>query len=892
MTRSILTAFLFCLLLASAIGGQGTITLYVSPKGSDSFSGSGAGRSMATPEGALLRMRQLRRQKPDSAARIVLRGGTYHLARTLVIEPQDSGLTLESAPGEEAVLSGGRLVTGWRPYRSGIFQADLSGLDLPDLEFRELYLNGKRQPMARVPNLDPRHPRHGGWLINTEMLAPENKTRFRYRPGELDPARWKNPERALVIFHDSLNYEVTWAKLKSADAKERIIEADRGVYNLGVGCPYYLANLFEEMDAPGEWYADPQTRFLYFQPPGGKIGRAAVTVPALQEVVSLRGDAAAGRFVERVRLSRIRIRDARGSGVKMAGAKECAVIGCYLRNLYHGVLLAEDTHGCRVAGCDITQTGCDGVSIQGIPRQHEQVSHHEIENNYIWDFGYGAIHNRAAGVWLIGASYCRVLHNRIHDGPRYAIGTDVGSNHVIAYNDCHHVNLETCDSGIIETATALDWGLSIEEQLAANRKGNWDNDIHHNLLHDSGGWGPGPSGGYTFPVFTWGIYLDLHSSGWRVHDNVIYNTVLGAYMVNGGIDNLFENNICLDSRDSQLFLEPWPRYSMSGNRVERNIIGYRDTGRTWLYNLPNYKPEYMHFSYNLVWPSGGQPRLSAAALSPRRSWEEWLKSGQDQESLVADPLLGKGWKPRPGSPAGRIGFRAIDLSRVGLYASPERYRWPRPEEKMIREPARYGPQPAETAQPSLRNYEASQVDNAEQRAQYIGEEPPGRTVRVSDDTAASGKHSLKFTDAKAEANDWIPCITYMLDWGSGTVEAGFDLRWEPGAVFVYEWRDHPHTYHNGPYLQVDASGQLSANAKPLLKLPSVQWVRFDISYTIGKGRHAYDLTVKLPGKAPQRFKNLPCSPEFDWLNCAVIASMADDPSVFYIDNLTFKQSRR
>jgi hypothetical protein len=52
------------------------------------------------------------------------------------------------------------------------------------------------------------------------------------------------------------------------------------------------------------------------------------------------------------------------------------------------------------------------------------------------------------------------------------------------------------------------------------------------------------------------------------------------------------------------------------------------------------------------------------------SWEQWQeKRGQDKHSLIADPLLADpehgDFSLKPDSPALKLGFQPIDLSRVG-----------------------------------------------------------------------------------------------------------------------------------------------------------------------------------------------------------------------------------
>src|ERR1035438_4267437 len=171
--------------------------LHVKPTGDDVQPGT-AERPLASLERAVALSRE--QAKP---VRIVVHGGRYELKQTITLDARDSGLTIEGVPGETVVISGGRRVGGWRPWRNGIVRADLSKLGLPDLEFHELYRDGKLLPWARTPNFDPAHPRTGGFLRNAGLAEPNTKTKFVYGDGELHPERWSHPERAWIQFHDS-----------------------------------------------------------------------------------------------------------------------------------------------------------------------------------------------------------------------------------------------------------------------------------------------------------------------------------------------------------------------------------------------------------------------------------------------------------------------------------------------------------------------------------------------------------------------------------------------------------------------------------------------------------------------------------------------------------------
>ena len=53
----------------------------------------------------------------------------------------------------------------------------------------------------------------------------------------------------------------------------------------------FVENIFEELDAPGEWFLDAKTSTLYFYPPQGlDLATATVEVVRLRHLVEFRGD--------------------------------------------------------------------------------------------------------------------------------------------------------------------------------------------------------------------------------------------------------------------------------------------------------------------------------------------------------------------------------------------------------------------------------------------------------------------------------------------------------------------------------------------------------------------------------------------------------------------------
>jgi len=97
----------------------------------------------------------------------MVRGGKYFLEKTLVLGPENSGtqncpITYTAYPCEKPILSGGRRITGWKPYKGKILQCLLPEAKGGKWKLRHLFYNGQRQIRARTPNFDPENPLYGG----------------------------------------------------------------------------------------------------------------------------------------------------------------------------------------------------------------------------------------------------------------------------------------------------------------------------------------------------------------------------------------------------------------------------------------------------------------------------------------------------------------------------------------------------------------------------------------------------------------------------------------------------------------------------------------------------------------------------------------------------------
>src|SRR5262249_6570422 len=147
--------------------------------GSDENPGTAA-RPFATLARARDAVRKLKADGPPTAAvTVLIRGGTYPLKDTLVFGPEDSGtqeypVVYAAYPGETPVLSGGKEISGWQPGEGKLWVARLPATTGGPWRFTQLFVNGKRQTRARLPDTDDWHR---WWRVQP---GPAHQTVFRF----------------------------------------------------------------------------------------------------------------------------------------------------------------------------------------------------------------------------------------------------------------------------------------------------------------------------------------------------------------------------------------------------------------------------------------------------------------------------------------------------------------------------------------------------------------------------------------------------------------------------------------------------------------------------------------------------------------------------------------
>ncbi len=475
---------------------------------------------------------------------LTLLPGDYPLSESLRLDARHRGLLLRAAtPGSARLLGGLRLdpaaatqvqdavILERLPPASRaqvrVFHVQAAALSAPIHRGMgqsvapagsEVFLDGRPLTRARWPN--------EGFARVAEVLDPGSVPRNRAADIPLEQ-RESGPERGGVVRLADPSRLQRWAGAQDAWAfgywfhdwaEEQLpvaaVDTGAGTLHLGLphryglkaGARFYLTNLLEELDQPGEYHLEAATARLYLWPPAGEVGEILVSTlgGALIEIEDC----------DSMRIEGLVFAASRGSGLVARNVHHLTVRDCDFRLLgNHGAVIHGTSN--QVVDCHFEDTGASAISINGGDRNSLQAAHNLVQGNRIHSFGR-IWRTYQPGVQVGGVGQ-QIRHNEIYDAPHSAIIFS-GNDHRIEANEIHHVLQETGDCGAIYCGR--DWTM-------------FGNVIRHNFIHDLSG-----------SADRWqnAIYLDDMASGIEVSGNLIYRCNWGM-LIGGGRDVHIDGNV-------------------------------------------------------------------------------------------------------------------------------------------------------------------------------------------------------------------------------------------------------------------------------------------------------------------------------------------------------------
>jgi hypothetical protein len=660
---------------------QPSADYFVAPEGQDAWSGRLPEPNAAGTDGpwaTLARAQAAVRGRKERTApvTVLLRGGTYFLTEPVIFTAEDSGsaeapVTYAAYPGEQPRLSGGFPVTGWQP--DTVNGRPGWSAPAPESCFRQLWVNDQRRERPRLPKTG------FGNFAGSPGLVPEAKynagrKRFLVNPGEAQ--NWKNlTDIELVAF-------MLWAEsrmpLAAVDVKKNLLRTSlRSIFRpyddrtTERFARYYLENVGEALEAPGEWYLDRAAgRVEYLPLPGETPEGCEIIAPRLSQVLLLRGDPEAGAWIEHLHFhgltfahtewrkpvdqpffgARKKTDDRAGDSqaaisvpgaVAAVGARFCRFDHCTFAHLgTYGLDLGRGCWGNAVSYCRLHDLGAGGIKLG--TRQVADGPTSGFNTVSDCDLGPGGlVFFSAIGVWVGQSPYNTVEHNHIHDF--YYSGISVGwtwgyaqsgaRSNEFAYNHIHDLG-----KGLLSDMGGI-YTLGISPGTT----------IHHNLIHDV----------TSHDYGGWGLYHDEGSSNIVSEFNLVYRNKCDAFHQHYGRENLLRNNIFAGSREflvTRTREEEHISFMLEGNVMY--VTGEGLLGTAWT-------NEHFYLRRNLYWDGLERPLTFAGA-----SWEAWRARGHDVDSVIADPQFAdpdhENFTLTADSPAyTEIGFEPFDLSTVG-----------------------------------------------------------------------------------------------------------------------------------------------------------------------------------------------------------------------------------
>jgi len=454
--------------------------IHVAPSGNDSNPGTlnaplktlGAARDAA------------RKQAGKEAVNVRVADGVYYLPETLVFTPADSGtaakpITYAATHEGGAVISGGlKLDLNWTPFRDGIYQASTP----PGLSIDQLFVAGVRQRMARYPNYDSAKTTAAYQGYAADAFSTERA------------AKWSDPAGGFIhAMHvqrwGGYHYRITGKKADGSVAYEGGWQNNR---QMGMHREFRMVeNIFEELDAPGEWFHNVKANYLYFMPePGTDLSKTSIEVVRLRHLVdftttekrpvrfiTLKGFVfrhTARTFMEnREPLLRSDWTIYRGGGVTLTGTENVRILDCeFDQPGGNAVFFNNYNRHSGIKGCHIHDAGASGVCFVGDPNAvrnplFEYSQTHDLTkidrapgpktNNYPADCavedcliqGIGRVERQPAGVQISMSQNITVRDCSIYDCARAGINIGDGcwGGHLIEGCDVFDTVLETHDHG-------------------------------------------------------------------------------------------------------------------------------------------------------------------------------------------------------------------------------------------------------------------------------------------------------------------------------------------------------------------------------------------------------------------------------------------------------------
>lgn len=615
-------------------------------------------------EEAFQALADYRKEGRNNNINIHLAKGEHRISTPIRIKPELGPLKLLGEGSSQTVVKGSFVLQAkWEKYNDNILVAQLP----EDHNFDQLFVNGEQQILARYPNYDEdggHWQGHAADAISAERIET-----------------WAKPVGAIVhAMHRGEWGGFHFVATGVDEEGELTLSGGHQNNRPSEMHPKYrmVENVFEELDAPGEWFLDTDNKLFYWPSSETDIKTALLEGVNQKHLLEIVGTEQSP--VKDVEISGIRFEHAqrtfmeeyepllrsdwtlyRGAAILLEGTQKVSIRNCELTNLGgNAILVSNFNREVTIADNHIHDCGASGISFVGSPeavrspafqygefvplaemdtvpgpKSNKYPSNSVADNNLIYRIG--RVEKQTAGVQIAMAMDITVSHNSIYEVPRAGINIGDGTwgGHIIEYNDVFSTVLESGDHGAFNS-----WGRDrfwhpnrgkLEKMVADNPDmPKWDA-IHTTVIRNN-----------RFRCdHGWDIDLDDGSSNYHIYNNVCLN---GGIKLREGFYRTVENNIMINNG-----FHPHVWFKNSGDVFKQNIVftQHKDI------RLQDWGKEV---DYNLF------PDMETL-LQTR-------KKGVDAHSVFGDVMFvdaeSGDYTVKKGSAAAEIGFKNFDMDSFGV----------------------------------------------------------------------------------------------------------------------------------------------------------------------------------------------------------------------------------
>jgi len=553
---------------------------YVAKNGCDSNVGS-SDAPFLTISKAVEAVRELIAKRLDKPVKVTIREGEYKNDR-IILDERDSGtsdcpITYE---GEgKVIINGGLLLSpsdfgplndeeksrlhGDAPEmvlkmdlkKYGLTRADWGEICAvgshsvakmyDDIETKkmscELFVNDARMNLARYPDegfINTEKAIFGGVFHDHEgnKISREEWGKLRNPIGDIRQidketvARtqtWKTLDGVWIFGYPMWGWADETSPVKNLNPEDCTME-NEVVSSFGVKdvAPYYFFNVFEELDAPGEWYLDRENGIVYLYPPK-PIEECDIMISITDEVL------VDVKNASHITLKGLIITSTRGNAVQMIGDSN-SIEACEIKNSAGWAVRMDGEH-LTIKDSHIHHLGRGGIFMGGGDRNTLISSGNRITNNHVHHIAE-VCKTYQQGILFTGVN-CVVSHNCIHDTSHIALGF-AGNDHIVEYNEIYNACKYADDSGAIYTGGDY---------------ANCGHIIRYNYFHDI-------KSDAKQGIGTFAVYCDDSNGKVTVFGNIFYRCQC-AFLLHGGHYMTVENNLILDACEKSVFSFRVHRYA-------------------------------------------------------------------------------------------------------------------------------------------------------------------------------------------------------------------------------------------------------------------------------------------------------------------------------------------